>query len=127
MKGAITPKEFRSAGNLLLFNVNEGSYRPENVRILTRTQALDGTVIFNNWGIPEGNRIISLDNTYLSVEDYEALVAMKEDDDYEFHYHYKNTSYQVIIERAEGVKEGDRYTTSITLSVVEKLSEGETS
>ena len=127
MKGAITPKEFREAGNLLFFNVNEQTYNPENVRILTKSQALDGTPLFTDWGMPEGNRTITHSSTYLSVEDYETLIAMKEDEDHQFHYHYKNTTWHVLIERAEGSKEGDFYNTNITLSVVEKLAEGETS
>jgi hypothetical protein len=63
----------------------------------------------------------------MSQDDYDLLVGMLVDEDHEFHYHYNNSTFRVLIERAEGSKEGKYRNTSMTLNVVEKLAEGEAS
>ena len=126
MKGAITSKEERAAGNILLFDVNENSYSGEVARILTRIQALDGTMLITDWGYPESNRRIRVNNIYLSQEDYEKLVAIKEDNSNVFHFHYRNTTWQVVVQNVEGFPEGQLRNTSMYLQVVSKVADGET-
>jgi hypothetical protein len=127
MIGAITSKEYRAAGDVLLLDVNENSYNPEALRVVTRNQALDGSMMITDWGYAQSNRRITLDNVYLSQETYEALIAMKEDNDHMFHFHYKNTTWQIVIERADGVPVGGKRNVSIMLTVVSKVADGETS
>jgi len=127
MKGALTSKEDRTEGSILLFDVNENAYNPEALRVTTRNQALDGSVSITDWGYPESNRRIVLDNIYMNQNDYDKLIAMKEDNDHVFHFSYKNTTWQVVIERAEAVPEGLKRNTSVLLTVVSKIADGETS
>jgi hypothetical protein len=127
MKGAITSKEERTAGNILLFDINENSYNPESTRVITRNQVLDGSVLITDWGYPESNRQISLDNIYMSKAQYESLIAMKEDNSSTFYFHYKNTTWQVVIEQAQGPPVGDKINASILFAVVSKVADGETS
>ena len=127
MKGAITSKEERTAGNILLFDVNENSYNPQVARILSRNQALDGTMLITDWGYPESNRRIQVNNIYLNEDDYEALVAIKEDNDNIFHFHYKNSTWQVVVQNVQGAPEGNLRNVSMYLQVVSKVADGETS
>jgi hypothetical protein len=127
MKGAITSKEERTSGNLLLLDVNENAYNPEALRITNRSQALDGSILITDWGYAESSRRITIDQLYLSRTAYESLLSIKEDNDHTFHFHYKNTTWHVVIERAEGVPVGDKINTSILLAVVSKIADGETS
>jgi hypothetical protein len=127
MKGSITSKENRTDGNLLFFNVNENGYRPEVARILNRTQALDGTMQITDWGYPESNRRITISNVYMDQSDYEKLVGIKEDDDHVFYFHYKNTTWQVIVQTVEGFPEGNLRNVNIYLQVVSKIADGEIS
>jgi len=127
MKGIITSKEVRTAGDSLLLDVNENSYNPEATRIVTRNQALDGSMLITDWGHTESNRRITLDNVYMSRSNYDSLIAMKEDNDHEFHFHYKNTSWQIVIERVDGTPVGGKINASILLTVVLKIADGETS
>ena len=127
MKGAITSKEERtSGGSILLFEVNENSYSGEVTRILTRAQALDGTMLISDWGYPEGNRRIRFNNIYLSQSDYEKLVGIKEDNSHIFYFHYLNTTWQVVVQNVEGFPEGQLRNTSMYLQVVSKIADGET-
>jgi hypothetical protein len=127
MKGAITSKEDRSDGNILLFDVNENDYRPEVARILTRNQALNGTMLITDWGYPESNRRITIGNLYMSQSDYETLVGIKEDSNHTFHFHYRNSSWHVVVQRVEGFPEGNLRNTNMYLQVVSKIADGETS
>jgi hypothetical protein len=127
MKGAITSKEERTAGNVLLFEVDENTYRPEANRPLSRNQALDGTMLTTDWGYAESSRRIALDNLYLSRSIYDDLIAIKEDNSHVFHFHYKNTTWHVVVERADGTPVGDKMNTSLLLTVVAKVADGETS
>lgn len=127
MKGAITSKEERSAGNILLFDVNENSYSPEVARILSRNQALDGTMLITDWGYPESNRRIQVNNIYLSEANYQTLVAIKEDNSNIFFFHYKNTTWQVVVQNVQGAPEGTLRNTTMYLQVVQKIADGETS
>jgi hypothetical protein len=127
MKGAITSKENRTAGNLLLLDVNENNYNPEAQRVVTRNQALDGSMLITDWGYAESNRRIILDNIYISREKYDSLISMKEDNSHVFLFHYKNTTWQIVIERADGTPEGNKMNASILLSVILKVADGETS
>ena len=127
MKAAITTWENRSAGSLLWLDINEINYRPEGTRIVSKNNAIDGTVITTDWGYPEGNRIIRMRDIMMSRNNFDLLIGMKEDDDPIFHYHYRNSTYQVIIESADGNIEGQNVLTAVRLSVVSKIAEGETS
>jgi len=127
MKGAITSKEDRSDGNVVLFDVNENDYRPEVARILTRTQALDGTMLITDWGYPESNRRIIISRVYMSENNYEDLIGIKEDNDNIFHFHYKNSTWQVVVQRVEGFPEGKIRNVSMYFQVVSKIADGETS
>ena len=127
MKGALTSKEERAEADLLLLDVNENSYNPETLRAVTRTQALDGSMLVTDWGFAESSRRIALDNIYMSQSNYDTLIAMKEDNDHAFYFHYKNTTWQVVIERAEGNPAGNKINVSILLAVISKIADGEIS
>lgn len=125
MKGAITSIEKRPAGDIILFNIDEGNYSPEFNRVVTKNNALDGTVLITNWGYPEGNRIIGLKNILLSRANYDTLIAMKEDNDYDFLFHYFNNTWAVVVRNVWGVQERDKMKTTISLTVVSKYSAAE--
>ena len=127
MKGSITSKEERTDGNIVLFEVNENDYRPEVARILNRKQSIGGEILVTDWGYPESNRRISVSNFYVDEEDYEKLLSIKEDDDNIFHFHYKNTTWQVIVQRVEGFPRGNLRSVSMYLQVVSKIADGEIS
>jgi len=125
MKAAIASEEDRGDGvNNIIFEVDELNYNSEVNRIVTKENALDGTVITTNWGYPEGNVAIILDNVILSRSDYDLLISMKEDDDYDFLFCYKNSTWKVVIQAASGVQvDSDRVSTTITVSVIEKYAD----
>ena len=122
MKGAITSIESRLAGDILIFEIDETNYSPETKRIVTKDNVLDGTVLTTNWGYPEGNRLISLDNIFLSRSNYDTLIIMKEDDNYDFLFGYLSDIWAVVIENIRGRQEKDKMLTRITLSVISKYS-----
>lgn len=122
MKGAITSIESRSAGDVLIFEIDETNYSPETKRTVTKDNVLDGTVLTTNWGYPEGNRLISLDNIFLSRSNYDTLIIMKEDDNYDFLFGYLSDIWAVVIENIRGRQEKDKMLTRITLSVISKYS-----
>lgn len=126
MKGSITSKENRTAGDIIFFDVDEANYSPEASRIVTKDNALDGTVLITNWGYPEGNRIINLSNILLSRSDYDKLIVVKEDDDYDFLFGYLNDVWAVVVKSVSGKQENDRMLTNITLNVISKYSAMET-
>jgi len=126
MKGAIISIENRSAGNIVSFDVDEANYSPETSRVVTKDNALDGTVLVTNWGYPEGNRVISLSNIFLSRSNYDILIVMKEDDDYDFLFSYLNDIWAVVVKSVSGKQEKDKMLTRITLSVISKYSAMET-
>lgn len=128
MKAAIVSTEVRSAGDEVIFDIDELNFTPEVNRIVTKENALDGTVITTNWGYPEGSVVIVASNIYLSRSDYDRLIAMKEDDDYDFLFCYKESTWKIVIQAASGIQaDDDRVLTSVTLSVIEKYSDVETS
>jgi hypothetical protein len=127
MKGAITSRENRAAGNILLFDVNERTYNPDAPRVVTRHQALDGSTLTTDWGFDESSRQITIDNVYLSREVYNALQEIKEDNDSVFEFHYRNSSWQVVVEIVNGTPNGDKIDTSMKFTVVSKIADGETS
>ena len=127
MKGSITSKEERADGNIVQFDVNENDYRPEVARILTRNQAVGGNILVTDWGYPESNRRISISNIYISESDYNKLLSIKEDNDHIFHFHYKNSTWQVVVQRVEGFPRGNLKSVSMYLQVVDKIADGETS
>jgi hypothetical protein len=128
MKAAISSLEVRDAGNSVEFEVDELNYNPEASRVITKVNTLDGTVITTNWGYPEGNVIITLSNILLSRTDYDKVIAMKADNDYDFLFCYKSSTWKIIIQSASGVQsDGDRVLATLTLSVIEKYTDMETS
>jgi hypothetical protein len=127
MKGAITSRENRTAGNIVLFDVDDNTYDPEAPRVVTRHQALDGTTLLTDWGFDESSRRITFDHIYLDRDTYDLLQAVKEDNDSVFDFSYKNTTWQVIVESVQAKPVGDKMDTAITLQVVSKLADGETS
>ena len=122
MKGAIVSEENRTAGNIVLIEIDERSYDPEAVRVIQKAVALSGTVLTTDWGYPEGLREITVGNVLLSSSDYDLLVGMKEDGSFEFLFGYKQTLWKVVVKDVR-----DRYLTTITLSVVSKYTDLETS
>ncbi len=122
MKGSITSIENREAGNIISFDVDEGKYSPESNRVVTKDNALDGTVLTTNWGYPEGNRTISLSNILLTRINYNILIAMKEDNDFDFLFHYLANTWKVVIKNIRGVQERDKMKTTLSLSVVSKYT-----
>jgi hypothetical protein len=122
MKSAITSIEKRAAGDIILFNIDEGNYSPEFNRVVTKNSALDGTVLVTNWGYPEGNRIISLKNILLSRTNYDILIAMKEDNNYDFLFHYLNNTWAIVVRNVSGTQERDKMKTTISLTVISKYS-----
>lgn len=127
MKGALTSKEERTAGNIVMFEVNESNYNPEGIRVVTRNQVLDGSTIVTDWGYSETNRRINMNNLYVSRAIYDQLIAIKEDNSHTFYFHYKNVTWQVVVERVEGLPVGDKINVTVLLTVVSKVAEGETS
>ena len=123
MKGAIVSEEDRTAGNIVLIEINERSYDPEAVRVIQKAVALSGTVLTTDWGYPEGLREITVGNVLLSSSDYDLLVGMKEDGSFEFLFGYKQTLWKVVIKDVRGSYEGDKQLTTITLSVVSKYTD----
>ena len=128
MKAAISSEENRSAGNSIIFDVDESNFDKEADRVITKANALNGTVVTTNWGYPEWNVLIVLGNVFLSYSDYIILIAMKEDDSYTYLFTYKEETYRCLIQSASGVQADDgRYLCSISLSVIEKYTDMETS
>lgn len=121
MIAAITSKENRTAGEIVLFEVDEANYSPEMSRIITKDNALDGTVLTTNWGYPEGNRTINLSNILLSLSNYDELIAMKADNDNDFLFHHMNDSWNVILRSISGKQTNDKILTSMSLSVISKI------
>ena len=126
MKGSITSKEDRTAGSIISFDIDESNYSPEASRVITKNHALDGTVITTNWGYPQGNKNISISNILLSRSNYEILIAMKEDDDYDFLFHYLTNTFAVVIRSASGNPAKDKVLVNMTLSVISKYTAMET-
>lgn len=124
MKGAIVSIEKRSAGNILIFDVDETNYSPEASRVITKDTALDGTVLTTNWGYSQGSRTISLGNIILSQTDYDILIAMKEDNNYDFLFGYLDNLWAVVIRGVSGNQERERRA-EIDLSVISKYSDME--
>ena len=122
MKGAIVSEENRTAGNIVLIEIDERSYDPEAVRVIQKAVALSGTVLTTDWGYPEGLREITIGNVLLSSSDYDILVGMKEDGSFEFLFGHKQTLWKVVVKDVRG-----RFRTTITLSVVSKYTDLETS
>lgn len=127
MKGAISSVAARSAGSLVSFEVNEAAYVNDLRRVVTKHNALDGTVLTSNWGAPEGNRMIFLGDLMVTRIQYDLLEDMLEDDDYEFLFNYKNETWRVAIQAVRGRQEGVKMRTTLLLSVVSKYPDGETS
>ena len=127
MKGAISSVEWRDACDYLLFNIDERSFNPQGARVITKAIAIDGTGLTNDWGYPFSNIIITVTNFFLSESDYDKLIGMKEDDDNTFLFHFRNRTYKVIIQNAQGTSNGNRILiNTLGLSVVEKFPDGET-
>jgi len=122
MKGAIVSEENRTAGNIVLIEIDERSYDPEAVRVIQKAVALSGTVLTTDWGSPEGLREITIGNIILPSSDYDILVGMREDGSFEFLFGYKQTLWKVVVKDVRG-----RFLTTITLSVVSKYTDLETS
>lgn len=128
MKGAITSEAYRSTGQVVTFEVDELNLDLEGERVVTKNFALDGTTITTNWGYPEGSLVFAVNNVVISRSDYSTLVSMKEDDDYDFLFHYKNSTWKIVLQGVSGVEIGNsQVLASLTLSIIEKYTDGETS
>jgi len=127
MKGSIVSEEVRSAGNWVLMEIDEASYRPDVSRLITKLTSLSGTTLVTDWGISEELRTIRIDNVMLSKTDYETLKGMQEDNSYEFLFGYHITLWKVAIESVTGIYSGGKYITTINLHVVDKYTAYQTS
>lgn len=128
MKGSLSSIESRDVCDFLRFDIDERSFNPEGTRIVTKAIALDGTGLTTDWGYVPSSISITASNFHLSRDDYDKLIAMKEDASYSFLFHYRNSTWRVIIQNAFGISDGDRMrVTDLGLNVVEKYPNGETS
>jgi len=128
MFASISSIESRSEGNAVTFDIDEMNYFPESNRVISKKNTLDGTTHVTDWGFPQGNRTIYMRDIVLSRADYDTLIAMKEDEGYEFVFTYKTKTYKVIINSAQGLPAlGVKMRTSIVLAVVENYPDMETS
>lgn len=127
MKAAILSEESRPAGNYILFDVDDAGYNPEGTRVISKQTALDGTVLTTDWGYPEGKRVIRISNVMMSREDYEILIGMKEDTSHTFLYLYKENVWKVAVQSARGVQTGESVSVNLSLSVISRYSDCETS
>jgi len=127
MKASITSEQVRAAGNIVRFDIDEANYSPNLERILTKLTSLNGITEVIDWGVSEGLRIININNIMLSQSDYNILVGMSEDNTYTFLFGYRETTWKIAIERVSGVKEGNKYKTTITLQIISKYTDLESS
>lgn len=127
MRGAIVTKQYRSAGSMVRFEVDDLMYQPQALRQMTKSLALDGTMHLTDWGYPEGNRVITLRNIILDRDDYETLVSFKESSTYNFLYGYRSDLWEVAIRQVRATNFGSRRSTLIQLWVVDKYTDMETS
>ena len=124
MYGFLTSKEDRYTGNILKFKINENNFSREGHRAIERKDTLDGGVILTDWGYSTGKITIEINDFLLNETDYETLIAMKEDDDSDWYFHYGNESWEVAISYARGTREGDNRRCWLTLFVINKMENG---
>jgi len=127
MFASITSIEERSAGNIVSFEIDESNYFPQANRPISRYNTLSGTVLVTDWGHYEGRRNIFMRDIILTRAVYDILIAMKEDNTYNFLFNYMNETYKVVVRSAQGSQApGNKLRTSISLAVIEKYSDMET-
>ena len=128
MRGSISSVESRDARDFIIFELDERSFNPEGARVISKHLSIDGTGLTTDWGYPYSNITITATDFFLSKEDYDDLIDMKEDDDNSFLFHYRNRSYKVAIQSVRGIREGDKVLmNTLNLSVISRLPDGETS
>jgi len=121
MIAAITPREYEDVyNNQILFEVDETTFNRESVRTISRNVSIDGTAIITDWGHSEANRVITLDNVYLSKDDYTDLSNMKEST-MEMYFHYLTTSWRMLIDSIRVTPFGDRYKAFLSITPSEKV------
>jgi len=128
MKATIVSEENRTAGNFILLEIDEGNYDPEGTRAISKVVALSGTVLTTDWGFQEGNRLISISNVLMSQADYDILVGMQEESTgVYFLFGYGTNIWKVLVQSVSSSKEGLKRVVTMSLSVVSKYTDLESS
>ena len=128
MKAAIVSEEDRTAGNFILLEIDEGNYDPEGTRAISKAVALSGAVLTTDWGFQEGNRLIGISNVLMSQSDYDILVGMQEESTgVYFLFGYGTDIWKVLVQSVSSNKEGLKRVVTMSLSVVSKYTDLETS
>ncbi len=128
MKGTIVSEENRTAGNIVLIEIDENNYDPEGVRAITKAVALSGAVLTTDWGFQEGNRLINISNILVSKTDYDILVGMQEESTgVYFLFGYETDIWKVLVQSVSKNRAGTKYLVTLTLSVVSKYTDLESS
>lgn len=121
MKGAIVSEENRTAGNIILLEIDENNYDPEGTREISKAVSLSGNVLTTDWGFQEGNRVISISNITTTQTDYDILVGMKEESTGVFFlFGYGIDIWKVLVQSVDKQSKG---LVSLSLSVVSKYTE----
>ena len=128
MKGAIATLEYSTDyGGLVIIDVDAANFSKETSRVITKARALNSTIYTTDWGFAEGDRMITMNNIFISKNIYDLIVAMREDTANRFLFHYNVDSWEVIVQNVAGPVRGNKRLANITLSVVSKYGEYETS
>lgn len=128
MKGAIVSEENRTAGNIILIEIDENNYNPEGTREISKAVSLSGTVLTTDWGFQEGNRVIRISNIITTQTDYDILVGMQEESTGIFFlFGYSMSIWKVLIQSISKQSKGTDYLVNLSLSVVSKYTDLESS
>ena len=128
MKGAIVSEENRTAGNIILIEIDENNYNPEGTREISKAVSLSGIVLTTDWGFQEGNRVISISNIITTQTDYDILVGMQEESTGIFFlFGYGTSIWKVLIQSISKQSKGTDYLVNLSLSVVSKYTDLESS
>jgi hypothetical protein len=129
MKGSISSLETRSDGDFINFDLDERTFSPEGTRVVSKQLAIDGTGLTTDWGYPYSNIVITASNFFLSKDDYDILIGMKEDETHSFLFHWLNKTYKIILQAASGTAEGNDkiLINTLSMSIVSRFPDGETS
>ena len=127
MKGGIFSEEVRSAGDKVIFNVDMNGFEDDNVRIITKNLALDGSVVYKDAGYFEDTGNIRLSNVLLSTDDYDIIVGMMRDASNTFVFCFRHETWRVLVAGITSKMEGAKRVARMVLSVIQKYADMETS
>lgn len=128
MQASITSNENRAAGNRIIFEIDEAGYTETGQRTFTINKYIDGTSDIADWSFNSTDIEIGVSGIELTHADYEILNNMKKDNQYSFYFHYRITTFPVIITEISKILEtGKNVLAAIRLTVSSTPTEMETS